>query len=115
MARSRLAPERFPDMPNIEGIDLSVTQSNIKYKNRFDLMLIKLCDNAQVAGVFTRSDTAAAPVDWSRKNISSGSTKAIFTNAGNANAFTGAKGHDTVHKITTALGKALGVFPNQIL
>ena len=74
-----------------------------------------LCDTATVAGVFTRSDTAAAPVIWSRGVMASGQARAILTNAGNANAFTGQRGHDTVRQTSATLAGALGISADQIL
>ena len=113
--RSPLAPDRFPDLPAIDGLGLAVAASGLKYKNRDDLLLMTLCDTATVAGVFTRSDTAAAPVIWSRDVVASGRAGAILTNAGNANAFTGKRGRDTVHQTSSALAGALGISADQIL
>ena len=113
--RSPLAPDRFPDLPAIDGLGLAVAASGLKYKNRDDLLLMTLCDTATVAGVFTRSDTAAAPVVWSRDVVASGRAGAILTNAGNANAFTGERGRDTVHQTSAALAGALGISADQIL
>jgi len=113
--RSPLAPDRFPDLPAIDGLGLAVAASGLKYKNRDDLLLMTLCDTATVAGVFTRSDTAAAPVIWSRDVVASGRAGAILTNAGNANAFTGERGRDTVHQTSAALAGALGISADQIL
>ena len=113
--RSPLAPDRFPDLPAIAGLGLAVAASGLKYKNRNDLLLITLCDTASVAGIFTRSDTAAAPVIWSRDVLASGRAGAILTNAGNANAFTGERGRDTVHQTSVALAGALGISADQIL
>ena len=113
--RSPLAPLRFPDLPAIDGIDLAVAASGMKYKNRDDILLMTLCKTATVAGVFTQSDTAAAPVIWSRDVLVSGKAGAILTNAGNANAFTGQRGHDTVYQISAALAGALGINADQVL
>ena len=113
--RSPLAPDKFPDLPAIDGIGLAVAASGLKYKNRDDLLLITLCKTANVAGVFTKSDTAAAPVLWSRDVVASGRASAILTNAGNANAFTGQQGRDTVHQTSSALAGTLGVRADQIL
>ena len=113
--RSPLAPDRFPGLPAIDGLGLAVAASGLKYKNRDDLLLMTLCDTATVAGVFTRSDTAAAPVIWSRDVVASGRAGAILTNAGNANAFTGERGRDTVHQTSAALAGALGISADQIL
>jgi len=113
--RSPLAPDGFPNLPAIGGLGLAVAASGLKYKNRDDLLLMTLCETATVAGVFTRSDTAAAPVIWSRDVVASGRARAILTNAGNANAFTGERGRDTVHQTSTALAGALGFSADQIL
>lgn len=113
--RSPLAPDRFPNLPAIDGLGLAVASSGLKYKNRNDLLLMTLCETATVAGVFTQSDVAAAPVIWSRNVLASGRAGAILTNAGNANAFTGQRGHDTVHQTSLALAGALGISSDQIL
>ena len=113
--RSPLAPDRFPDLPAIDGLCLAVAASGLKYKNRDDLLLMTLCDAATVAGVFTRSDAAAAPVIWSRDVLASGRAGAMLTNAGNANAFTGEHGRDTVRQTSEALADALGISADQIL
>ena len=52
----------FPDMPLIEGIQLSALSAGIKTANKLDLVLIKLSEQARVTGVFTQNDFCAAPV-----------------------------------------------------
>ena len=113
--RSPLAPVRFPDLPTIDGLRLAVAASGLKYKNRHDLLLITLCETTNVAGVFTQSDTAAAPVIWSRDVVASGRAGAILVNAGNANAFTGECGQDAVYQTSEALALALDISADQIL
>jgi glutamate N-acetyltransferase/amino-acid N-acetyltransferase len=66
-----------------------------------------LAPESSVAGVFTQSDTAAAPVGWSRKIAKTGTAAAIITNAGNANAFTGSRGDDAVHEMVNHLASHL--------
>ena len=41
------------------------------------------------AGVFTSNRFCAAPVQWSRKQVSDGELKAVILNSGGANACTG--------------------------
>ena len=113
--RSPLAPVRFPDLPPIDGLRLAVAASGLKYRNRHDLLLMTLSETTNVAGVFTQSDTAAAPVIWSRDVVASGRASAILTNAGNANAFTGEGGQDAVQQISKALARALDISADQIL
>ena len=113
--RSPLAPDSFPHLPAIDGLGLAVAASGAKYKRRDDLLLMTLCSSATVAGVFTRSDTAAAPVQWCRDRIISGTARAILTNAGNANAFTGQHGQNSVLQTATALGALLNCAAEDIL
>ena len=54
MTISPLAPEEFPDMPNVPGISISTAHSGMRYENRDDLCLITMEDETRVAGVFTR-------------------------------------------------------------
>jgi glutamate N-acetyltransferase/amino-acid N-acetyltransferase len=107
MTISPLAPEHFPDLPSIAGIGLATAASGMRYKGRDDLLLITLAAGSTVAGVFTQSDTAAAPVIWSRNIADTGQATAIITNAGNANAFTGSRGDTAVKEMTSGLAKHL--------
>ena len=107
MTLSPLAPISFPDLPPIAGIKLGTAASGMRYQGRDDLLLISLAPESSVAGVFTQSDTAAAPVGWSRKIAATGAATAIITNAGNANAFTGSHGDDAVHDMVNNLASYL--------
>ena len=107
MTLSPLAPISFPDLPPIAGIKLGTAASGMRYQGRDDLLLISLAPESSVAGVFTQSDTAAAPVGWSRKIAATGTATAIITNAGNANAFTGSHGDDAVHDMVNNLASYL--------
>ena len=107
MTLSPLAPDSFPDLPPIAGIKLGTAASGMRYQGRDDLLLISLAPESSVAGVFTQSDTAAAPVGWSRKIAATGAATAIITNAGNANAFTGSHGDDAVDDMVNNLASCL--------
>ena len=107
-AISPLAPAHFPKMPAIAGVCFSAVAAGLKYKGRKDLFLASLAKGTSVAGVFTRSKTASAPVSWCRANLKDGKGRAVIVNAGNANAFTGAAGMDTVEVTAAAAAKALG-------
>jgi len=74
-------------------------------------MLARLAPGTQMAGVFTRSATRAAPVlDCEAKiGADSDAGAAIIVNAGNANAFTGKNGKEAVDRITAAVAEAAGV------
>ena len=107
-AISPLAPARFPKMTEIAGVRFSALAAGLKYKGRKDLFLADLVKGTQVAGVFTTSKTASAPVFWCREALKDGRGRAVVVNAGNANAFTGAAGMETVEVTAKATAKALG-------
>ena len=115
MTLSPLAPSSFPDMPKIVGINLATAATGTRYKGRDDLLLITLAPNSSVAGVFTKSDTAAAPVCWSRTIAKTGKALAIITNAGNANAFTGRLGQEAVQDMAKSLAATLKCNANEIM
>ena len=93
MTVSPLAPTTFPAMPDIKGVKLSTAASGMKYTGRDDMLLMQLEGSGSIVAVFTKSDTAAAPVQWCRQQLGAGGAAcAILVNAGNANAFTGDSG-----------------------
>ncbi|MGC9368539.1 MAG: bifunctional glutamate N-acetyltransferase/amino-acid acetyltransferase ArgJ [Paracoccaceae bacterium] len=110
-AISPLAPAAFPALPAIEGAEFAAIAAGVRYKGRPDVMLARLAPGTQVAGVFTRSATRAAPVLDCEAKIGADSTDgaAIVVNAGNANAFTGNNGAEAVDRITAAVAEAAGV------
>ena len=57
---SALAPKRFPILPEIAGVKLAARACGLRYKGRSDVMLAEFAAGTAIAGVFTRSLTAAA-------------------------------------------------------
>jgi len=105
---SPLAPKGFPELPAVGGVTLGVTAAGIKYKGRTDLLVAKMIEGTQAAGIFTTSKTASAPVDWCRANLTDGGEgRMLVVNSGNSNAFTGKAGVTTV-KATAAAAAAAG-------
>jgi len=116
MTVSPLAPEGFPELPAIAGVTLATAASGMKYTGRDDMMLMRLDEGTALAAVFTRSDTAAAPVEWCRQRVSEGiPTRAILVNAGNANAFTGVGGLEAVARCCDGVANALGCDPGAVM
>ena len=112
---SPLAPDRFPDLPPIAGVRLGTIAAGVRYTTgRVDVMLAELAAETTVAGVFTRSKTASAPVDWCRKALPGGSARALIVNAGNANAFTGAAGLKAVEVTAEGVARRLGCRADQV-
>lgn len=108
-AISPLAPKTFATLPPLAGVRFATTAGGIKYQGRTDVLLLALDEGTEVAGVFTRSKCPSAPVDWCRANLAQGKARALLVNSGNANAFTGRKGRETVELSAAAVARTLGV------
>ena len=109
-ARSPLAPDRFPDLPTINGVRCAAGAAGVKYTNRVDVMVAKIAPGATLAGVFTRSATrSAAVLDCQAKlaKVDTGAGFGIVVNSGNANTFTGRRGVTDVALIAEAAARAL--------
>jgi len=113
-AVSPLAPKTVPDMPPIAGVRFATAEAGIKYKNRTDVLLVALDEGTEVAGVFTRSKCPSAPVEWCRGALAGGRARALLVNSGNANAFTGLKGRETVRLSAEHAARTLGVEPGTV-
>ncbi len=118
---SPLAPAAFPDLPLIDGVRFATAEAGVKYKGRTDVMLAEICEGAQVAGVFTRSTTRAAPVLRCEEALAAhtaapdaGGKFAILVNSGNANAFTGGRGFESVDALRAGVAAALGCEAAQV-
>lgn len=99
---------------NIKHLKIATTNSQIKYENRDDLLLVTFDQPANVAGVFTSSTMPAAPVTWCKNSIKSGSAKALVVNSGNANAFTGKDGEEIVSQTAKTAAEILNCPQDQI-
>jgi glutamate N-acetyltransferase/amino-acid N-acetyltransferase len=109
--RSPLAPKRVAEPGPIDGVRIATIASGQKYQGRDDLILALFDKGTSVAGVFTRSSMASAPVEWCRANLEradDAEARALLVNAGNSNAFTGRAGAETVKSLGTALGDLVG-------
>ncbi|SFC78802.1 bifunctional glutamate N-acetyltransferase/amino-acid acetyltransferase ArgJ [Tropicimonas isoalkanivorans] len=113
LAISPLAPERFPQLPVIAGVEFATAEAGVRYADRTDVMLARLAPGSTVAGVFTRSATRSAPVLDCQAKIAEGADPeagaAILVNSGNSNAFTGKAGDGSVSEICDAVSAAAGV------
>lgn len=111
---SPLAPKGgFPALPKISGVEFAAAEAGVKYKNRKDVMLVRLAPGTAMAGVFTRSSTRSGCVrDCQAKlatKVPQGAGAAIIVNSGNSNAFTGKVGDEAVAAVTGAVALALGL------
>ena len=108
---SPLAPAQFPDLPVIDGVKFATAAAGVKYQGRTDVMLAVADAGSTIAGVFTRSATRSAPVLDCQDKISGPTPDgvAILVNSGNSNAFTGARGRESVAAITGAVADVTGL------
>ena len=113
-AISPLAPESFPDLPAVAGLELHAFAGALRYTGRPDLFLAKLPEGSTVGGVFTQSQCASGPVDWCREILERGTARAVVCNAGNANAFTGSAGAASVRAQVDTLAASLDVAAEDI-
>ncbi len=77
-------------------------------------MLALLDKGTKVAGVFTRSKCASAPVEWCRDRLKSGKARALVVNSGNANAFTGKTGAKAAAFTAELASAAAGINPKEV-
>lgn len=106
MPPSPFAPATLPRLDPIAGVHFSTAEAGIRYQGRTDLMVAVLAEDTAVAGVFTQSKTASAPVLTCRKHLKKGEARVLVVNSGNANAFTGKKGKEAVEITVDAAAKA---------
>src|SRR5438270_6244875 len=111
---SPLAPKSYPDMPAIEGVGFATGAAGIRYEDRTDVLLVLVSEGTQAAGVFTKSKCPSAPADWCRAKVKKGRARALVVNSGNANAFTGKRGVDSVRFAAGLAAQATGARENEI-
>lgn len=105
------------DLKIVDGVRVAAVASNIRYKNRLDLVLMEIAEGSTVAGVFTRNAFCAAPVQLARKHLrdSAGQVRYLLINTGNANAGTGQKGLDDALACCEMVAKSVGIEVTKVL
>lgn len=104
------------DLLPVAGVLLGTAEAGIKRPDRKDLLVMQLCEGAQVAGVFTTNRFCAAPVIVAREHLAQGDgIRALVVNTGNANAGTGEQGMRDARETCAALAGLLGCKASQIL
>lgn len=115
MNKSPLAPVNFPNMPAVKGVEIKTYEARVVYKGRDDLLVARFAQGTQVAGVFTRSKTRSASVEWCVKHLASGADgRLLMVNSGNSNAFTGAAGERSVTGMLAHLAEKYDIQTNEI-
>jgi glutamate N-acetyltransferase/amino-acid N-acetyltransferase len=102
-------------LPPLAGVRLATGEAGVRYKNRTDVLLATFAPGTQAAGVFTKSKTASAPVEWCKANLKSGFARALVVNSGNANAFTGKAGMDGAQAVARSAAAAVGCKASEVM
>ncbi|PID63273.1 MAG: bifunctional ornithine acetyltransferase/N-acetylglutamate synthase [Gammaproteobacteria bacterium] len=105
-----------PAIP-VPGVHLTTLAAGIKASGSDDMVVITLPEGTVTAGVFTKNGFCAAPVTVAREHLesSSGGTRVLLINSGNANAGTGEPGRLMARGHCKALASALGVATETVL
>ncbi len=104
----------------INGVEIGITASGVRYKDRDDLVVFRLADSATVACVTTSNKCCAAPVLLVREHLkqladSDKSARYLLINTGNANAATGDEGYRRALQTCEVLADKTGVAVNQVM
>ena len=76
----------------VKGIKLAAVESNIRYRDRLDLVLVEIIQGSNVVGVFTQNAFSAAPVQIAKSHLAIANSRFFLINTGNANAGTSEDG-----------------------
>ena len=103
----------------IAGVALGVTEAGIRRPDRSDLTVIRLCEGARVAAVFTQNRFCAAPVVVARQHLTmldpEASIRGLVINTGYANAGTGKAGIAAARQVCGEVARLLGCASGQVL
>ncbi|HYM48740.1 MAG TPA: bifunctional glutamate N-acetyltransferase/amino-acid acetyltransferase ArgJ [Burkholderiaceae bacterium] len=100
----------------VAGIELGWAEAGIRKLGRKDLLVVRIAEGANVAGVFTQNRFAAAPVLLCREHLAAQrGVRALLVNTGNANAGTGQAGLAAARTSCEALAELIGCDAKQVL
>lgn len=99
----------------VKGIKIGVAQAGVRYANRQDLTVFKICEGATTAVVTTQNQFCASPVKLVREFIKTATPRYLLINTGNANAGTGQDGNKRALATCQALADKTGVKVSQVL
>jgi len=111
-----LAATKPEDLLPVTGVELGVAEAGVRKAGRKDLLVMRLAEGANVAGVFTQNRFCAAPVTVCKENLARARPpRALLVNTGNANAGTGADGLARARRSCAELGALLRCEPTRVL
>ena len=96
----------------VAGVRIGTACAGIKQSSRDDLALFVFDPGTQIAGVYTQSHFAAAPVVVAKENEKS--SLSWIVNSGNANAATGYRGETDARKTCQLVAERLSLPNNSV-
>lgn len=99
----------------IEGIRLCTVSAGIKKPGRRDVVVLGICEGANMAAMFTLNAFCAAPVVVAKNHYAQGNSRYLLINTGNANAGTGKQGERDALACCHSLAELAGCKPQQVL
>ncbi len=97
-----------------QGYRYAALAAGIKKEKQADLGLIVSDQPAPCAGVFTKNQVVAAPLQLTKPLVAAGRCQAILVNSGNANACTGQDGLNVAEDCQALAARALGIEPKLV-
>ena len=104
----------FPALPEIAGVRRGVATAGYKPWTRADVTLLAFDAGTSVAGVTTRSKCPSPEVELCRRHLTWGAARGLVVNAGNSNAFTGAKGAEACARQVAEAANLLDCEPAEV-
>ncbi|HMU88964.1 MAG TPA: bifunctional ornithine acetyltransferase/N-acetylglutamate synthase, partial [Agitococcus sp.] len=105
----------MPVMHPVKGVRIGITEAYIRYKNRKDLVVFELAEQANTAAVFTTNAFCAAPVQVAKANLAQANSRYLVINTGNANAGTGTTGMTNALRSCAALAELAHIQAEAVL
>lgn len=105
----------MPFMHPIKGVRIGISEAYIRYKNRKDLVVFELAEQANTAAVFTTNAFCAAPVQVAKAHLAQANSRYLVINTGNANAGTGTTGMSNALRSCAALAELVQVSATEVL
>ena len=96
----------YQNLDHIDGVAISTVSANLYNNPRDDLVMFYFRDGANFASLYTQSKIISENIKWNLKQ----KTKKIYSlvvNTRNANAFTGARGYQSMQKIAEMISMKL--------
>ena len=96
----------YQNLDHIDGVAISTVSANLYGNSRDDLVIFYFRDGANHASAYTQSTIVSENIKWN-KNQRNEKVYSLLVNTRNANAFTGAKGYQSMQKLAELISLKL--------